>query len=80
LNHFSALELGKEVSSGMFFYCTEPYRVLEKDSLCSAPGRNIDHCRRLIKETKITLDQSRLIILASQRLTLRVSAQLHSVR
>jgi hypothetical protein len=42
--------------------------------------RKIDHSRRLIKETKITLDQSRLIILASQRLTLRVSAQLHSVR
>src|SRR5688572_10887838 len=36
LNHSSALELGKEVSSGMFFYCTEPYRVLKKDSLCSA--------------------------------------------
>jgi hypothetical protein len=33
--------------------------------------KNIDHSRRLMKETKVILDQSRLIILASQRLTFK---------
>ncbi len=33
--------------------------------------KNIDDSRRLIKETKVVLEQSRLIMLGSQRLTFK---------
>jgi hypothetical protein len=37
----------------------------------SESRKNIDYSRRLIKEIKFILDQSRLIIFASQRLTFK---------